>query len=357
MLAFKKIEMKIIMLPTVTVKPLRARLAYAGLAMLLIFVIGSVGYYLIGHGEWSFLDCAYMTIITISTVGYSEILDMTGSPEARVFTMALIVMGMGIAVYFISSITAFIVEGELRNLIWRNRMAKALKKMHDHIIVCGAGETGMYIIKELQESKCDFVVIDRDEQRLRRLQERFHDAFPVVIGEATDDEILQAARVEEARGVISALTRDKDNIFVVISVRTLNPKARIIAKGIQQNVADKLLKAGADRVVQPNLIGGMRLASEMIRPEVVTFLDTMMSDKDRNLRLEEVTLSAKSNCLDKPLKETDIRKIADLLVLSVRDPETGKFHYNPGANYILRKGMTLVVLGEVDSVQKFRKLT
>lgn len=260
------------------------KLGWATVAMLVVFAIGVGGYVIIGQGQWSILDCAYMTVITLATVGYVEVIPIANNPIARIFTMGLILFGMGAILFFVSSMTAFIVEGQLQNILRRKRMSKLIGKMSGHIILCGVGETGLHIAEELHQTGSDFVMVDMDELRLRHVCEMLGGDIPFVVGDASEDETLKAAGIDVANGVISACTSDKDNLFITVTARQLNQKIRIVAKSIGMSTESKLRKAGADVAVTTNYIGGLRMASEMLRPAVVTFLDRMMRDKTRHLR-------------------------------------------------------------------------
>ena len=236
----------------------------AGVLGVVLFV-GASSYYAVGEGRWTWYDCFYMTIITLSTVGFAETLEgMNQVPEARAVTIALIVLGSGTLLYFISSMTALIVEGDLQGILRRRSMQRAIGALKEHVIVCGIGTTGRHIATELGAVGIPFVVVDRDRERLEELEEEFGEQLLYVVGDATDDHVLELAGVEQARGVISALNDDKANLFVTISARALNPDARIVAKSIEPSTERKLRRAGADAVVAPNYIGGVRLFSEMV---------------------------------------------------------------------------------------------
>jgi voltage-gated potassium channel len=208
-------------------------------------------------------------------------------------------------------------------------------------------------------TKWPLVAIDRDATRLEKLQELTIEMLPTVVGDATEDETLERAGIRRARGIVAALTDDKDNLFICVSARELNPNLRIIAKGVDMAAGEKLKRAGADSVVNPAFIGGVRMVSEMIRPQVVEFLDLMLRDKDKNLRIEEVVVPKGSPLVGKPIFEAEIRKKTNLLVVAVREPpaaehEPGRFIYNPGPEMRIVENMALIVLGETENVHKLR---
>jgi voltage-gated potassium channel len=343
---------------------LRERILAASIALFAVFLIGTFGYYgmgrlYLGKYAWDVGECAYMTVITITTVGFGELPHLARVPGGRAFTVAVLLAGLGVAAYFVSALTTYFIEGEFTKARTRRRMTKALDQIHDHIIVCGVGTTGVHVVEELVWTKWPLVAIDRDAARLERLQELSISMLPTVVGDATEDDILERAGIRRARGIVAALTDDKDNLFIVVSARQLNPKLRIIAKGVDMAASEKLKRAGADSVVNPAFIGGVRMVSEMIRPQVVEFLDLMLRDKDKNLRIEEVMVPKGSPLVGKPIFEAQIRKNTNLLVVAVREPpvspeQPGRFIYNPGAEMRIVENMALIVLGETESVHKLR---
>jgi voltage-gated potassium channel len=332
------------------------RLLAAFGAIVTLVVIGSTAYWLLGHGRWTYGDCVYMTVITISTVGFGELGAMHQVPGARILTISLIVSGVGTLAYVQSNLTALLVEGVIGHALRRNRMRKQIAALKGHIVVAGAGSTGKHVIQELIATQTPFVVIDRNDQHLARVSEELTEGKMLyVTGDATDDHMLVAARVSEARGVVAALTHDKDNLFVTLSARGLNPTARIVAKVVEDDAAAKMIRAGATSIVSPTQIGGLRMASELLRPEVNEFLDQMLLDKTKNLRLEEVVIHAESPLVGMLLKETPIRRETRLLVVAVRGSDRS-FLYNPDPDYVIQVGTTLIVMGEAESVVKLRKM-
>lgn len=324
--------------------------------MLFMFAVGIIGYRIIGHGDWSVMDCAYMTVITLTTVGYGEVLDVSTHPGARGFTMMLILFGMGTILFFVSTLTAFIVEGQLRDLIWRKKMDKALKKLEQHIIICGMGETGLHVADELLATNEVFVMVDLNEERLNVAREKLGYDIPYIVGDASDDEILKQAGVERSKGLIAACTDDKDNLFIIVSAKTLNSGIRVVTKAISIQSERKLRRAGADNVVTTNYIGGMRLASEMLRPTVTNFLDRMVREKEKAIRLDEVQIKKDSSFIGKSLIQLDIRRMMNLTVLAVEIKEKRQYIFNPEGSFVLDSGMTLICMGEVEHIRRLRKM-
>ncbi len=331
------------------------QLRFAAISLTAAVIVGASGYHVIGGGAWSYGDCLYMTMITLSTVGYGEVLHgMDTTPFARVWTLVLIVLGSGSLLFFVSSLTAFIVEGDIQGVIRRRRMQKQIDRLKDHIIVVGAGATGIHVLGELHTTQVPFVAIDTNEDRLRRVAEETVPGMLYVLGDATDDHVLEQAGIARAKGLAATLPEDKDNVFVSITARALNPNLRIVAKMTQDNAETKLKRAGANATVSPSQIGGMRLASELVRPSVVQFLDTMLRDKHQALRVEEVAIPARSPLIGARLRETSIRLQTKVLILAVHGAD-GSYVYNPGPDFVLEPGVTLVVLCQLEDMIKLRE--
>jgi len=323
------------------------RLISAAGVLTAVVLAGATAYFVVGEGRWSWFDCFYMTIITLSTVGFAETLEgMNEMPEARAVTISLIILGSGTLLYFISSLTALIVEGDLQGILRRRSMQRAIDKLNQHVIVCGIGTTGRHIATELRAVGVPFVVLDTDRSRLQELSEEFNDGLLYVIGEL--------AGIERARGVISALNDDKANLFVTISARALNPTARIVAKSIEPSTEAKLRRAGADSVVAPNYIGGVRLFSEMVSPKAAAFLDRIVQfGSGISVGLEAIDVPAGSPLVGQRLAETDIRA-AGALVVAVHRSD-GDYVYNPGSEHLLEAGDSLIVLADSEDMAALRQ--
>ncbi len=339
--------------------PMLKRMMYGLVAILLVVLGGSVGYYMIGHGRWPMADCAYMTVITITTVGYAEVLQGMDTTEyARGFTIVLLLFGTGTIVFFASTITAFIIEGDLKNALFANKLKKRMKKMKDHVIVCGAGSTGRNVIEELIATGVPVIAIDMDEHELKEIADRHPNAaYTYIVGDATDDDVIAQTNLGAAKGLVAALSSDKDNLYLTVSARQTNPSARIVARCAELSHVEKIKRAGADAVVSPNFIGGMRLVSELMRPAVVAFLDDMLRDRRAAYRIAEVRLGDRTADLGITLRDARVRERFGMTVLAMRPGDTGEWTYNPDANEKLSVGMTLVVLGSADQVKALQSVT
>ncbi len=312
-------------------------------------LLGTAGYFLLGGGAWSLFDCLYMTVTTVSTVGFGEIIPVDQVRFGRPFTLVLVVLGIIFMWWFLATVTAILVEGEVLGLGWRRRMNAKLERLRDHVVVCGAGSTGIHAIRELAQLGTPFVVVDGNEAVANDAARQHGGA--AVVGDATHDEVLERAGIGRARGIISALTDDKDNLYVTVTARALNPALRIVAKAIDVKAEAKLRRAGADSVVSPNAMGGLRMDSEMLRPEVTTFLDTMLRNKEQPLRITEIPVPPGSRWAGRPLGDLGLPG-RGLLLLACRSPaaEGGRFTYSPPDDAPVTGGSVLIVLGRPEDV-------
>lgn len=331
---------------------IRTRNRLAGVAVLLVGCLsaGTIGYVLIEG--WSVFDALYMTVITVGTVGYGETHPL--SHAGRIFTMFLILGGIGIFTYGFSTIAAIIIEGDLSEAFRRRRMEKDIAKLSGHFVVCGAGHTGGVICAELKKTGRDFVVVDQAPAAVEKLKERLNAEFLHVEGDGTEDEVLRRAGVERAAGVFAVLSTDQDNAFVVLSAKGLNPKARVLACQKTLGVREKLLRSGADGVVDPEFIGGLRLASEMIRPVTVGFLDSMLREKGSHVRFDEVAVPAGSSFVGRPISEVKGAEGGAPLVVAVIAAGSDRYEINPAAARAIADGDRLVLIGETDAIAALR---
>jgi voltage-gated potassium channel len=332
---------------------IRKRLFFAIAIIVGTMLMGSTGYYVLFDGKSSYLDCLYMTVISLTTVGYGEVLGITGNASAQIFTMLLITFGMGIILYSISTLTAMLIEGELTGMLRRRKMENKINTLSGHYIVCGGGETGFPLAVELVASKASVVLVEHDNsviERARQIKGLYH-----VYGDATDDKNLIAAGIERATGVTICLPSDNDNLYITMTARMLNSTVRIISRMTNSRLKPKLLKAGATSVVSPNAIGALRMASEMLRPTAVEFLDNLLRSERGELRIHQITVNGGSPLAGKPILQSGLRDRFNLLLLGVRHKD-GEFEYRPPSSFVMEAGMTLIVLGDIDNINQAREV-
>ncbi|MDM8515327.1 potassium channel protein [Desulfobacterales bacterium HSG16] len=329
----------------------RQKLFQVVTAVFVVVMTGSTGYYILFGGKPRFMDCVYMTVISLTSVGYGEVLEVTGNTAAQIFTMLIITFGMGIILYAISAMTAVLIEGELSGYLRERKMQKQIQKLKGHHIVCGGGETGKPLVEELVKNREKVVLIEMDQNKIDQFKyskRLFH-----VKGDATEDKNLFKAGIDQAAGLIICLPVDKDTLFVTMSARMINSDIRIISRMVDPKLEPKLMRAGADRVVSPNFIGALRMASEIIRPTVVNFLDTMLRSKQGTLRIHQLTISKGSPAAGKKIAESGIRDKYGLLVLGSKE-EGQNIEFNPPPFYELKEGMAIIVMGEMSDIERAR---
>ncbi len=325
---------------------LGGRLVRPLLLLVALFLLGTFGYLAIGwlqqNPAATLRNCVYHTAILLTGVGFSDVLESYRTWLGTGFTLFMSLMGLSLLLYTLSTITAFIVGGELTQLMEVKRMQNRIARLEGHFIICGGGETGRHVVAEFLATGRPFVLLERDRERVERLRPLGEILF--LQADASDDEVLLSAGVERAAGLVTSLPEDRDNLLVVITARQLNPKLRIVSRCIDLANEKKLRKAGANAVVAANMIGGLRMASELIRPTVVSFLDTMLRD-ERGIRFEQVRIPEGHSLEGRTLAEANFPDTAEVNVIAVREPGGTDFHYNPRGNLVLRAGMDLVVVG------------
>lgn len=313
-------------------------------ALATVLACGILGYMLIEG--WPPFDALYMTVITVASVGFLEVHEL--SPHGRAFTIVLILCGSATLIYTFSTLTAFIVEGELTDVLRRRKMKKSIARLDGHFIVCGVSATGRYIIEELVKTGRSLVVIDHDPAKLATLATEILS----IEGDATHEAVLKEAKIDCAAGLFTALHSDADNLLVVVTAKGLRPKLTVMAKAINEESERKLRQVGADRVVMPNFIGGMRMVSEMLRPAVVTFLDVMLRDPDATIRVEELHVGAASPLAGKTLETSGLLGLAQASVVAIASTD-GRYQFNPAAQRPITPGETIILMGEVAEIRAF----
>ncbi len=337
---------------------LRRRLVFALLIVISVLALSVLGYLALGGSHVSILEAVYMAVITLAGVGYAKIIETT-DPAMRVFNMLVVVIGVALTVYVVSVITAFLVEGEIRNIFWRRRMERRIQELKDHYIVCGVGETGSYALEELIKTETPFVAIDLDEENLKKVRQQTGERELLwLVGDAADAAVLDQAGIAQARALIAAVPSDKDNLVITVMARQQNPNVRIVARCRDLKFAERLVKAGANSTVSPDHIGGLRMASEALRPHVVSFLDLMLKERSRTLRVEEIDVPKGGAWVGLSMSDVDLRGRYRLLPLALKEPSAGhelNVVFDPPDTHHLTAGSVLVVMGDVQQVHRAQK--
>lgn len=315
------------------------RLLYIALAGLIcVNVFGTVGYMLLTEGKYSWFDCFYMTFITVTTIGYGEIIDMSSNQPARILTVVIGILGAANLSMLFSVVTVALLETDLNGTLQRKRMEKSIKKLKGHYLLCGFGRVGRNIAHELESTHRHYVAIDEDEIRLRDYKER-NPGLLFLHGDASDDDVLLAADLADAKGVFAVTGDDSRNLMIVLTAKQLKPEVRVVARCQETRNIEKMRKAGADAIVSPDFTGGMRIASAMIRPHVVSFLDEMLKSEN-NLRVEEVPVPA--GFIPKPMGALKLRS-ANYVLLAVRE-RNGAWQFNPDQDFLIKPGFMLIAM-------------
>jgi len=332
----------------------RNRLLLSFALFIFVLIIGVTGFKILGGKEWSFLDSLYMTVITLSTVGYEEVADLNANPAARIFAVVFILLCVGTIAFAVSSITSFIVEGELKNILGRKRMEKKISKLRDHYIICGADETAQTIIMELILTQRQFVVIDPLEENLNKLTTLGDILF--IQGDPAEDDVLISAGIAEAKGILLSLPTDEANLFVTLTARNLSPDIRIVTKGIHPKSHKKIKKAGANAAVSPTFIGGMRMVSEMVRPAVVSFLDEMLRERDVVRRVEEVSLESGSKIIGQTIADSKITEIKEALLVALKRITAEAYEFKPALDTELKENDVLFFITTPEGLKEIEKI-
>lgn len=306
-------------------------------ALVATLIVGTIGYRWIGGEATTTVDALYMTFITIATIGYGEIIDMTGKPLARIFTMLIAFAGIGVTTYILSTLTAFIVQGDMNQVLRRRKMQSNIDKLSAHYIVCGVGRVGSNVAHELARTNRPYVVVDADPAQISAFAQRHADVLHWT-GDASEDDILERAGVARAAGVFAVTGDDSRNLVITLTAKQMNPACRVVARCHELNYFTKMSKVGADAIVSPDFTGGMRIASSMIRPHVVSFLDEMLRS-DNNVRVEEVHVGAHKPAIAIAEAAPPSR---EYIVLAVRSGAETIF--NPPPQHQLTAGQVLVVM-------------
>ncbi|MGM9570819.1 MAG: potassium channel family protein [bacterium] len=315
-------------------------------AFILISVGGIIGFMLLE--KCTFLDAAWLTFTTLSTVGYGDVIPKTIA--GRYFNLLLIVFGVGVIAQLMALCIGFIVEGKLNEVLGRSNMEKKIESLKNHIVLCGAGKIGENVADILKRENVDFVIIDKDEKIIE--QYRQQDCL-VMKGDATKDEILQKAGIKQAYGLIATLSSDAENVFVTLTARELNTKLFIVARAIFKESESKLKIAGADRVILPAAIGGAQIASMMLNPLTTDFLERVLIGREKRFGIEEIKIPNHSNLIGKNIKDSNIKKDTGCLIICII--RQGVIINNPAAEEVLNAGDDLLVLGTVKQLDDLKE--
>lgn len=321
----------------------RLRIVYAVVSVVIAIAIGTVGFYLIEG--MSLLDSLYIAAQTVTTVGYGDI--TPSSAKGRLFAIAFMLGGVGVVLYALTTTVQAIVQSELIATLGQRRQSRRMGKMRNHFIVCGAGRVGSNLTRALLSGHETFVVIERDPQRVAELTDL---GITVLVRDATLEESLREAGVEHARGLAACLPNDADNVYVVLTAHDLNPRLHIVARAVEEQAEAKLLRAGANRVVAPTIIGGHRLAMALTKPAVDDFLGSITANK-LELAFEQLEVAPDSILVGKKLSATNIRSELDIVVVSIRRSD-GQILFNPGGDAVIENGDMLIAIGHAESLMK-----
>ena len=315
---------------------------------LVILAIGTAGYMIIE--DWRFLDALYMTVITISTVGYREI-NQVGD-VGRVFTILLVAIGVGFTLYVAAAVVQFMVEGRIRIILGRRRLDQKINRLKNHYIVCGYGRIGRVICRNLRRKPFDVVAIDNSPNLVPVMDD---DGILYVAGDASDEASLIKAGINRARGLVAALATDTDNVFLVLTARQLSPELTIIARASQEAVKSKLQAAGADSVESPYEMGAVSMAHHIIQPTVTNFLDLALGHGRKDIQMEEIPVSAYSELVHVQLKDSGIRQNYNLIIIAIKKPD-GDMLFNPSFETAIMPDDTVIAVGELDNLEKLEQI-
>ena len=324
------------------------RLAIAIVTLFLLILLGAWGFMQIEG--LSPLHALYLTIVTMTTTGYGDIVPIT--EQGRIFVVFLLIVGVGIIAYASASMAEIILEGHLAQYWGKRNMKRDVQKLDRHFIVCGAGRVGENVIRRLIAEKKPYVAIEKDENICRRLWEK---EILVLQGDATQDEVLKEAGIERAAGLISALPNDSDNVYVTLTAKTINPRLRVVARVERPEAESKLKMAGADRVICPATLGGYRMATSMLKPASVDFVETVLHRLNLEIVLEEIEVSPQSPLVDRQIRSSLIRSTSGVTIVGI--VRGNEFIMNPGGDEYIRANDILIVLGKREQFEQIERLT
>lgn len=324
------------------------KLILSFLLTLVIICIGTIGYILIEN--WGILDALYMTIITLTTVGYGEVHEV--SKMGRIFTIFLVFFGFGFIIYVAGAVVQFMVEGRIRAILGRKILDRKINRLKNHYIVCGYGRIGRVLCKRLIIEPIDLVVVESNEDLVPVMEE---DNVLYVFGDAADETNLLKAGIKRAKGLVAVLATDADNVFLVLTARQINPDLNIIARAGREESKSKLLAAGANTVESPYDTGATSMAQRIIRPTVTSFLDLAFAHKRKDIQMEEIPVSASSNLVNVMLKDSGIRQNYNLILIAIKKPD-GSMLFNPSFEATIQPDDTVIAVGKDINLHKLEKI-
>ena len=319
-------------------------LTFALSISILILAFGTIGYMTIEG--WPFIDALYMTVITISTVGFKEV-NQVGA-AGRVFTIILVFSGVGFTLYVAAAIVQFMVEGRIRIIMGRRRLDKKIERLKNHYIICGYGRIGRVLCRHLRRANIDVAVVEKDPELIPVMDA---DGVLYIAGDAADENNLMKAGIERAKAVVAALATDTDNVFLVLTARQLAPELLIMARSSQDTAKIKLPAAGADFVESPYAMGAVSMAHRIIRPTVTSFLNLAFAHKRRDIQMEEIPVSPSSEMANVQLKDSGIRQKYNLIIIAIMKPD-GNMLFNPSFEAVITPNDTVIAVGEADNLQQ-----
>jgi voltage-gated potassium channel len=324
-------------------------LIFATIMLALVIGLGTVGYMVLEH--WNFLDSLYMTVITISTVGFNEVNPV--SNQGRILTMTVLISGLGVLAYVVGTLTRTLVEGQLLEVMGRKKLERQIQKLKNHYIICGYGRVGRIICEEIKKSRpTPLVVIDSDSTLTPIIEEH---GYLYYLGDATSEETLLKAGIRSAKGLATALDSEADNVYITLTAKGLNPELFVLARAGRRGSEIKLERAGADRVISPHQIGGFRMAQALLRPNVAEFIDFATHDPDSGMNMEEIPVRADSQFSDISLVDSGIRQQFDLIIVAIKKA-SGEMIFNPASHTRIQIGDTLIALGQRSNLIKLERL-
>jgi voltage-gated potassium channel len=323
------------------------RILLWALSLLVFMVLGSVGF--VWLEGLSFFDALYLTVLSLTTVGFGDIVPVT--PAGRAYTMVLVLSGIGLMFYIVTSLARVVVEGEIKSALGKRKLLKHIKKLKDHYIICGFGRIGEIIARQLKERKIPLVIVESNAELLSTLEET---GYYFIAGDASKEEVLQEAGIERAKGLVAVVSSDANNVFITLTARSLNPNIFIVARGVEPGSEQKLIRAGADRVESPYELGGRKMAQTILRPNVTTFIELAMKE-DVDLWMEEIVVNPASALVGLALKDSGIRQQMNTIVVSIKRA-SGEMLFNPSPGTQIFAGDTLIALGMRQSLEALEKM-